>query len=168
MTPHPLWKPLAKNAPANCVRYQVLALLREVGYLTAERLTELRPDITRVQAAHHLYMLHRIGHCWSKRITRKVVTYFATPELMEADEPAPKPKPKPMQNVATKLDPQAPAKIPEGVTVQVCKPWTHDPRTQVDPAIKRLPPDMQGAGFVAEWNRLRRSTSTPKKESASC
>ena len=158
MTPHPLWKPLSRNAPKDCVRYQVLALLRDVGELTAERLHELRPDITRIQATHHLYMLHHVGHCWCKRLTRKHAIYFATPELME--QHAPTPKPKPRERSYTKADPQAPAIVPEGVKITIGPSWTHDPRIQFAPGTTRLPDGLKGAGFVDEWNRLRRSSAS--------
>jgi hypothetical protein len=171
---HPLWRPLAKNIDPNCVHYQVLRLLREVGHLTPAQLRERRPDITSVMCAQHLYKLDRVGHCWSARITRKRVVYFSTPEARDEYiakggiggigyiEPL-KPKP-PRAPSYVKADPEAPAIVPAHVKVQVCPHWTHDPRIQFPPDLKRLPPDMQGAGFVAEWNRLR----TTKKETASC
>lgn len=49
-----------------------------------------------------------------------------------------------------RLDPAAPAIVPRSVTVTIC-PAGHDHRFTIPPGVK-----IDGAGFVAEWRRLRR------------
>ncbi len=161
---HPAWKMPPANH-ANTQRYKALALLRERGHLTTEQLRDAT-GWPMADCATHLYVLTERGYCWSVRVTYRHSIYFSTPEAAERYdgrrwEPSqvkPRPnRPRPVPAAEGEVI------VPEGVQVQVGPAYTHDSRFQFAPGTTRLPEGMQGAGFVAEWNRLRRSRVSPKE-----
>ena len=166
----------------NSMRSRVLEAIRAARSGTPAELAKLLPSYTPSQVGRYLASLAEHGLIYPARTAHKTTRYFIDKTEAQAHLDAnggPYVPPELRGNTtASKTRPlrQAPAPLPPGAVVEerdgvkytVGRPYTHDTRFQFPPGTKRLPAELEGAGFVADWNQRRRSTSTPKKESASC
>lgn len=150
---------------------RVLDLALRERQIDVHRVVNATTGMNAAQAQQALRQLHESGKLFKARVTGKVTLYFIDQAerdayVAEHGEYDPKaPVRKAQKPGALKLSKDAaPAKEYPPPKVTICPSWTHDPRIQLDPSIKRLPEGMKGAGFVQEWNRKRRSRVTARSQ----
>lgn len=158
---------MARKSPTS-KRQRVLDVMHELRSGTAKDVAARLPHMTAWECGHYLCSLGRYGALHSARTSAKHSRYFVdrdeaqqylqvhgayVPPALRGDTAASQTVT--LRHATMRLDPAQVTIQRDGAQVTVGRPYTHDPRYQFPPDTTRLPPGMQGAGFVADWQQRR-------------